>query len=192
MAILPAVPSPDTRVFGLLKVDPGGADLASSRGMAERDANGLHGVAVALLLCVGCSGEIADSGAGSPDAPTPMDQPVDIEGPDVLPHVQAFANAACGTLGACQPSTYVGHSPSAERAVDILVSDVYGEVPPDDNALGDALAELALARQAEFGITYVIWRQRINFGSGWDPMEDRGSITQNHYDHVHTSFEQSP
>jgi hypothetical protein len=34
----------------------------------------------------------------------------------------------------------------------------------------------------------VIWQQRINFGSGWQLMEDRGGVTANHYDHVHVSF----
>jgi hypothetical protein len=38
---------------------------------------------------------------------------------------------------------------------------------------------------------YVIWEQKIwdsrNPGAGWKPMADRGSITQNHYDHVHIS-----
>jgi len=114
---------------------------------------------------------------------------VDIEGPAVLPHVQAFANAACTALDSCTISTYEGHSPTASRALDNLVSDVYGKVPTDDNALGDALAAWALEHQEEFAITYVIWRQRYNDGRGWDPMEDRGSITQNHYDHVHVSFE---
>ena len=35
-------------------------------------------------------------------------------------------------------------------------------------------------------------KQRINYndGRGWQLMEDRGSITQNHYDHVHVSFYQ--
>jgi len=144
----------------------------------------------ALVLIAGCSGEI-DTGGGGPDAPR-VDRPVEIEGPPVLPHVQAFADAACGAVDACQPSTYDGHQPTAARAVDILTSDVYGSVPSDGNALGDALAEFALTRQGEFGISYVIWRQRINFGSGWEQMEDRGSITQNHYDHVHTSFEIAP
>jgi hypothetical protein len=32
---------------------------------------------------------------------------------------------------------------------------------------------------------------RIDSGDGWRPMEDRGSITQNHCDHVHVSFEPS-
>ena len=59
--------------------------------------------------------------------------------------------------------------------------------------LGNEVADYALARQTEAGITYVIWMQRINSGDGrgWRDMEDRGSITQNHYDHVHVSFEET-
>jgi cytoskeletal protein RodZ len=57
-----------------------------------------------------------------------------------------------------------------------------------DTTTGNALAAYVLAHQGEFGVTYVIWRQRINTGSGWDPMEDRGSPTANHFDHVHVSF----
>jgi hypothetical protein len=98
----------------------------------------------------------------------------------------------CGTFDACTISTYEGHSPTASRAIDILVSDAFGKVPSDDNALGDAVAAFALAQQDANAITYVIWRQRYNDGSGWDPMEDRGSITQNHYDHVHVSFDAMP
>lgn len=142
-------------------------------------------VVLAIAGPLGCTGAVDDPGGG------PVERPVEIIGPAVLPHVQAFADGACGTVGACAASTYDGHHPSADRAVDILVSDVYGSVPSDDNALGDALAAFALAHQAEYGIWYVIWRQRINDGSGWEPMEDRGSITQNHYDHVHTSFEET-
>lgn len=57
-----------------------------------------------------------------------------------------------------------------------------------DRATGDRLAACALANQKALGIKYVIWRQRINHGSGWELMEDRGSATANHYDHVHISF----
>lgn len=64
------------------------------------------------------------------------------------------------------------------RALDFLVP----------RATGDALAAYALANRGDFAITYVIWRQRINYGSGWQPMADRGSDTANHYDHVHVSF----
>jgi hypothetical protein len=148
---------------------------------------------VALAIAGACSGTVAGGDGDAPPPPPPADDypPVDITGPDVLPHVQRFANVACGVLDACTISTYEGHQPTAARALDLLVSDQYGSVPSDDNALGDALAQLALDQLVEHGITYVIWRQRINFGDGWDAMEDRGSITQNHYDHVHVSFEET-
>jgi hypothetical protein len=161
----------------------------------------MHRVVLALLAAVlgACTGTIEVSGSGpgsdatggaADGSPDPVDHVV-IEGPPVLPHVQAFADAACAATGACQPSTYEGHHPSADRAIDTLMSEEYGTLPADDNALGDAHAEFALSHMAEFGIWYVIWRQRYNDGSGWDPMEDRGSITQNHYDHVHVSFNET-
>lgn len=56
---------------------------------------------------------------------------------------------------------------------------------------GDRIAECALDNQEELGVEYVIWKQRINYGDGWERMEDRGGITENHYDHVHVSFERS-
>jgi hypothetical protein len=136
-------------------------------------------------------GPADDPGAGpSDDGGGPISTA--IEGPGVLPHVQDFADAACGAVDSCHPSTYDGHQPVAARALDNLVSDEYGQYPSDDNALGDTLAAWALAHQAEFGIWYVIWRQRINYGEGWENMEDRGSLTENHYDHVHVSFWESP
>lgn len=60
-----------------------------------------------------------------------------------------------------------------------------------DRATGDALAACALRNKSALGITYVIWEQRINFGDGWEPMEDRGGATANHMDHVHISFASS-
>jgi hypothetical protein len=56
---------------------------------------------------------------------------------------------------------------------------------------GDRIARCALANQEELGIDYVIWKQRINYGDGWERMADRGGITENHYDHVHISFKRS-
>jgi hypothetical protein len=67
---------------------------------------------------------------------------------------------------------------SSGLAVDFMV----------DRADGDRLAACALNNRAALGISYVIWRQRINFGNGWQRMEDRGGVTANHYDHVHVSF----
>lgn len=154
----------------------------------------LLAIALACTPLVGCAGIVEDGGgddAGSGSDVSEMSRPVDIEGPAVLPHVQRFADLVCGSLDACHISTYEGHHPTASRAIDILVSDEYGSVPSDNNALGDAVAGFALAHQESGGIMYVIWRQRYNDGSGWDPMEDRGSITQNHFDHVHVSFDEA-
>ncbi|WP_300019310.1 hypothetical protein [Pseudonocardia sp.] len=54
---------------------------------------------------------------------------------------------------------------------------------------GDRIAECALANQEAFGVSYVIWEQRVNYGDGWERMSDRGGDTANHMDHVHVSFE---
>lgn len=98
----------------------------------------------------------------------------------VAPHVQAFASALCAETGSCDSGSYNGHQPNASLAIDNFV--------PVGGALGDRVAAWALANKGRFGAEYVIWKQRINFGNGWRWMEDRGSITQNHYDHVHISF----
>jgi hypothetical protein len=61
-----------------------------------------------------------------------------------------------------------------------------------DRATGDSLAACALHNRDALGVSYVIWRQRIDTGSGFKPMEDRGSPTANHFDHVHVSFGTTP
>jgi hypothetical protein len=65
------------------------------------------------------------------------------------------------------------------KAIDFMV----------DRATGDQLADCALRNMDALGISYVIWEQRINHGSGWESMEDRGGATANHFDHVHVSFD---
>ncbi|HFD0783614.1 TPA: LysM peptidoglycan-binding domain-containing protein [Streptococcus pyogenes] len=73
-------------------------------------------------------------------------------------------------------------------AIDFMV--------PENSALGDQVAQYAIDHMAERGISYVIWKQRFYapfasiYGPAytWNPMPDRGSITENHYDHVHVSF----
>jgi hypothetical protein len=67
------------------------------------------------------------------------------------------------------------------RAIDIMIS---GDT-------GWQVAEFVRANASQFGISYVIYAQKIwsvdRAGEGWRPMEDRGSTTANHYDHVHVS-----
>lgn len=73
-------------------------------------------------------------------------------------------------------NSYSGHP--LGLAVDFMVS----------GAQGDRLAACALRNRDALGIDYVIYKQRINYGDGWDHMSDRGGATANHYDHVHVSF----
>lgn len=69
----------------------------------------------------------------------------------------------------------------AGKAVDVMVT----------GSRGDAVAQWAIDNMSAYDITYVIWKQRIWLAgsSGWRSMEDRGSVTANHYDHVHISVE---
>ncbi|WP_219471526.1 coiled-coil domain-containing protein [Nonomuraea rhizosphaerae] len=74
------------------------------------------------------------------------------------------------------------------RACDFMMS-TGGAMPSAlNNALGDRVADWALANKDKLGVKYVIWKQRINLGSGWRAMSNRGSITENHFDHVHISM----
>lgn len=58
-----------------------------------------------------------------------------------------------------------------------------------DSAKGNAIAGYCTVNASRLGIKYIIWEQRIWFpGREWRGMEDRGSRTANHFDHVHVSF----
>jgi len=76
------------------------------------------------------------------------------------------------------------------RACDFMVSSG-GRMPNQiDSERGDAIADWAIRNGSRYGIMYIIWKQRyydIRTGAGWRPMSDRGSITANHWDHVHIS-----
>lgn len=73
-------------------------------------------------------------------------------------------------------------------AIDFMV--------PESSELGDKIAEYAIQNMASRGISYLIWKQRFyapfdsKYGPAntWNPMPDRGSVTENHYDHVHVSM----
>ncbi|WP_157550924.1 SH3 domain-containing protein [Nocardioides jensenii] len=66
-------------------------------------------------------------------------------------------------------------------AVDIMVS----------GDRGWEVAEFVRANFSDLGVNYIIYSQQIwsvdRSGEGWRGMEDRGSTTANHYDHVHVT-----
>lgn len=58
-----------------------------------------------------------------------------------------------------------------------------------DRATGDRLNADLLANAAALGLAYTIWEQTyFPVGGKPQPMADRGSPTQNHFDHVHAQF----
>ena len=75
-----------------------------------------------------------------------------------------------------------GGEHSQGRALDIMVPS---------SSLGDAIAAFARENYRALGVSEVIWSQRIwtveRGSEGWRWMADRGSVTANHYDHVHVT-----
>lgn len=63
----------------------------------------------------------------------------------------------------------------------------------NDYAKGDQIASYLQANWHVYSVTYIIWKQHIwneaRASEGWRAMPDRGSLTANHYDHVHVSFQ---
>ncbi|MBG0832810.1 hypothetical protein HS041_34485 [Planomonospora sp. ID67723] len=74
------------------------------------------------------------------------------------------------------------------RACDFMMSSGGAMPSAAGTKLGDEIAAWAVKNRNKLGVKYVIWRQRINHGSGWRFMSDRGGVTANHYDHVHISM----
>lgn len=99
-------------------------------------------------------------------------------------------NAVNGYRAVCakfpEVKTYGGVRPGSGSsdhytgaAVDIMIT----------GSTGDRIAEYLIQNQSALNVKYIIWEQRIwQPGSGWSSMEDRGSPTDNHFDHVHASF----
>lgn len=102
-----------------------------------------------------------------------------------LSNVENFKQAIINQFGITDIGGYRPGDPGDHgrgKALDVMV--------PVSSATGDAVAQFALDNMDSYGISYVIWKQQIygDWNRTWELMEDRGSITQNHYDHVHISF----
>jgi hypothetical protein len=84
------------------------------------------------------------------------------------------------TFGGVRPGDDGEHGTG--QALDIMITD---------SSTGDQVAEWVRSHASELGVSYVIWSQHIwsvdRSTEGWRPMEDRGSVTANHYDHVHVT-----
>ena len=113
------------------------------------------------------------------------------ENAGLQPQTAAFKEEVANLFGITSFSGYrPGDSGDHGKglAIDFMV--------PVSSALGDQIADYAIQNMATRGISYIIWKQRFyapydsKYGPAytWNPMPDRGSVTENHYDHVHISM----
>ena len=113
------------------------------------------------------------------------------ENAGLQPQTAAFKEEVANLFGITSFSGYrPGDSGDHGKglAIDFMV--------PVSSALGDQIADYTIQNMASRGISYIIWKQRFyapypsKYGPAytWNPMPDRGSITEIHYDHVHVSM----
>ena len=117
--------------------------------------------------------------AGTSDQPCP-------DGSEIESAIQPTAVKVYRSVCAAFPelTTYGGQDGHGEhvngQAIDFMV-------PNSD--VGQRLADYLYANHAQFDLFDIIWSQTIwtieRSGEGFRPMEDRGSPTANHFDHVH-------
>lgn len=108
----------------------------------------------------------------------------------VAAHTQLAANAVWShvpgvqliTIGGTRGSAIDPHGHPSGNALDYMVRS--------DKALGDTIVQYNIDNWHALGVEYIIWQQKImtSPGGGWKLMENRGSITANHYDHVHVNY----
>jgi hypothetical protein len=96
--------------------------------------------------------------------------------------VSNVPGAGAITLGGTRASAADPGGHPSGLAVDYMVMA--------NGALGDAIVAYHVAHWNELGVEYVIWKQRMMStpGGAWKPMENRGSATANHMDHVHVNY----
>ena len=141
--------------------------------------------AVASTPQYGAPAPVVDTTASTPSTATPTSN----EG--LRPQTIKFKEQVINELGLTDIGGYRPGDPEDHGkglAVDVMV--------PESSEIGDRVAQYAIDHMQENGISYIIWKQRfyapVNniYGPAntWNEMPDRGSVTENHYDHVHVSF----
>ena len=111
--------------------------------------------------------------------------------PHLQPQAEAFRQDVAAKFGLTNIGGYREGDPQDHgkgRAVDVMV--------PVGSEVGNQVAQYAVDNISNAGISYVIYRQQFYapvdniYGPAntWNQMPDRGSVTENHYDHVHVSF----
>jgi hypothetical protein len=139
--------------------------------------------------------------------PKPEPEPaVEAAAPAAEPAPTGLSTAPCAS-GSSVESGLVPNAVAVHRAVCAAFPSVssYGGVRNDSGAhgtgqaldimvtgsAGDTIADYVRANAGALGVSEVLWSQKIwtveRGSEGWRYMEDRGSTTANHYDHVHVT-----
>ena len=111
--------------------------------------------------------------------------------PNLQPQAEAFRQDVAAQFGLTDIGGYREGDPQDHGqglAVDVMV--------PVGSEVGNQVAQYAVDNISNAGISYIIYRQQFYapvdniYGPAntWNQMPDRGSVTENHYDHVHVSF----
>lgn len=80
-------------------------------------------------------------------------------------------------IGGYRPEDGYGEH-STGRALDVMIGS--------DSAKGTAIKDYCIQNAVNFGLKWCIWQQALWYPDGRrSQMENRGSVTQNHFDHVH-------
>jgi TP901 family phage tail tape measure protein len=109
----------------------------------------------------------------------------------MMPNAIRLAHLVSGTwpqiktIGGWRPTDPYPDHPSG-HALDIMMPNGGSG---SDKKLGDAVADYMTKHQHENAVKYVMWRQHVwtDPKTSWRKMEDRGSPTANHMDHVHVT-----
>ena len=91
------------------------------------------------------------------------------------------------SIGGWRPTDAVSDDHPSGRAVDVMIPNYESG---EGKKLGDEIRDYVLGNKDAFNVEYLIWRQQYVPAEGEpNQMEDRGSPTQNHFDHVHITVD---
>ena len=163
------------------------SEQAAAAARAEAEAHAAAEAAAAAAAAA--EAEAATAAAAAPSAATAVATITNSAG-SVRPQAQAAANAVVSTvpgtdgitIGGTRSSAADPHGHPSGLALDYMVGS--------NAALGDEIVAYHLAHWDELGVQYIIWQQRMlsSPGGSWTQMENRGSPTANHVDHVHVNY----
>jgi len=165
------------------------AEQAAAAAQAEAAAQAAAAAAAAAAEAARAAANTPAPAAAAGTAVTAVAHITNSAGP-VRPETQAAANAVVSnvpgagdiTLGGTRASATDPHGHPSGLALDYMVLS--------NQALGEAIIAYHIAHWDELGVEYIIYKQRMlsSPNGSWVGMEDRGSPTANHMDHVHVNY----